>query len=569
MATELIITEGQAEGFKKAVEAGIIAPNTNMEEWFAAIQGISLRTEDSKAYYLSLNDSKTINKAFRAIVKVNREIRAKFKHIENYEKNPAVLSTWRKEYERVFLSNRIPRKKIKRLYMDMEAGGGTWCYTLIGVDGNGDTGADSGVIETYEVYSSNQDLHGKILRTDTHTNFFAAPTIEERAEILGVPEDCKYLTSEEYDDLLYCFIAVRFLEGGTPTGQLQPEADFLPAISDPFISIFANTGRASLNKMEDASGFEDAQQLSLVTADGISVTVPLSKYFKDLLPNINAHKLLRQAIMKLQDSGFTNTTVNIPLKDIMEFRSVSDRNTIEEKVDRATDCLVIPVVKFKSAAGGFVKDHIADRAKYVPGGRGKTAYAEITFGKITFAKLKEDYDRGQLALYPKELGWIPDNKPTTFKLLELFHDHKRRNLNDKAENRLKVKTILKYLQLPTFEELSARGRAGHARQLIIDPLNEALSDLAFGFKGINGRTIKPQFDSWYFKEGGGDPISLQELEDYYYKSKNWLDFENLLIEVKWINEPDYSKERAARASHKPKKRGRPPKAKPQDNQPIE
>lgn len=549
---EKLIEEGKGltpeESFNKAVEKGIIHKGTTREDFLKAFQYVDKTGRDinPEAYALTLNEARYIERAYLTQHSVLRS----FLSLDEAEfADPAKQAYIQEQVDKALAKRHITRKRINAIAEAVLYEGRYWSFDI----GNLiiPAGKQYPVAQEYVVVSNTEGIDGIRFSEDTCPAFFDSWDAAEEAAALGIPDTVKYIPSSE-------LFILRQVYGAHLEKLTKPQAqekNFFRIPNNPAINALVNMGSQSLMEKTLLENFGKSNYEIKVNG-GVSVYIPQDQIDDIIIGNVDTDKLLRQAINASYQSGYRSKEVILSLSDIMEAQGKKDRKTAAATLRSSLKRLeAISITYNNQITGSFSKRRIVQSVDY-DAGRGRQAIARIVFTDAYYNMLKDTTAAGMIAAYPDKILKISAKNKHSYIFALQFFTNMRRNLGKKNECRLSVQSLLNSSGLPLYDSLKDKSQVA---QRIITPFDEALSLLE-----------KEHILSYEYRYPGGGVLTHEDLEKLY---TNYETFSSLMVWAYFYDEPDYTTIRKSRELNgktaAKKKRGRPLKNKPQDEQPIE
>lgn len=498
--------------------------------------------------------TRDINYLFKA-VRLYLDICRKYMHLDDETiRGKEIQAKIRKEVAEAYANGNISQTRIDKIadkvFLD---GRGFWSYTLTGIIPLNPTisaplddiqRADlisDNVKEVYTVESNLEGINGLEINDHDNRAFFETNDITVKAKLLSIPADAKYILWTELD-LLKMLSGTRLSGLEIPIRKEQPGFHSTP--SSPLINVLHDIGAVALREKVMISDFgKDTYEIK--ASNSVTVYTDAEGYSDIMFKSPNVDKLLNQLNSKAYAMNYNSKSVSLTVDEIMEARGLKDRKSAANSLRKEADTLYRFTIDYKDkTTGSFGRRRIVQAIDYV-GGKGRTAQVVATYSDAFFKHISESKT---IIKRRDSIMKIPGNKTTEYFLACAFEDHERRNIdNPTIRNRLSVANLLEKCKLTAYEDLNDKAQVS---QLIITPFREALDYLEE--RGIF---------SHKFLHKGGDFLTYEELDrlDYDYRL-----FSSLIVEVDWYEEADYTQLLEAKASRKPKKRGRPRKTQQQE-----
>ena len=415
----------------------------------------------------------------------------------------------------------------------------------------------------FKITISTEEQIKDITLDDKHA-FFKAETMQERAAVLGLSDLYLYISSFELNTLgLLHYLFSLYDASQEAAHQIQSAPNiggaFYPIIStnifNALSSIGANAKRPTLKKKRNEQG----RQISIteyLTSAGVNIS------FADFSPyaaggficvgDPNTDKLLLQAQLITAQTG--KKELEISISDFMKFRGYSNnyRKEAIEKARQACERL--------SRAGSDVD--ISDNSASLKGRWNYTQKCFVTqtenhgANKIIIVWTDDIFEHivkftakgQQIEQLDKNIVSIPDNQSPAYNIARKFSRHTRSNAGKSNDHKLTVQTLLEAcptlpLYTESYKDIAPELKTNYikypsqAPARIIEPFIDALEYIT------NKKHI---FKSYKFKNKSGHTLTDAELSE---ARKNYKLFISLIVEVAYINEPDYGHLKEQKAKH--------------------
>lgn len=501
-------------------------------------------------FALSVREVNYLVKAVRIYLGIGR----KYIHLgDEAWRSKEVQDKIAKEVAEAYANANISQTKIDKIadkvYLDER---GFWSYSLTGIYPLKPTPVPLShiqqnnivseyVVESYTIESNLEGINGLEINDHNNREFFETTDISVKAKHLSIPADARYLPWTELD-LLKILSGTRLSGLEMPIRKEQPGFHSTP--SSPLINVLHDIGAVALREKVMISDFgKDTYEIK--ASNSVTVYTDAEGYSDIMFKSPNVDKLLNQLNSKAYAMNYNSKSVSLTVDEIMEARGLKDRKSVANSLRKEADTLYRFTIDYKDkTTGSFGRRRIVQAIDYV-GGKGRTAQVVATYSDAFFKHISESKT---IIKRRDSIMKIPGNKTTEYFLACAFEDHERRNIdNPTIRNRLSVANLLEKCKLTAYEDLNDKAQVS---QLIITPFREALDYLEE--RGIF---------SHKFLRKGGDFLTDEALDrlDYDYRL-----FSSLIVEVDWYEEADYTQLLEAKASRKPKKRGRPRKTQQQE-----
>lgn len=497
------------------------------------------RTETPNAFLLTLKEAKLLMRARRA----ETQALEKYSHFDEEQiKKPEIQAKIKEDILSAYHKKRISTANLLKACKKVQESRHWTFYLSEVIIGYGQQ------THIYEYKSNIPGVGGKIT-PETFPNFYGKDhTVSEIAQILGIPDGTLYADDFE---LVSASHAYSVLAQTIQAPGDSKEQTFIAVKSSPIIDVFDYITRSSIRSAVHMEGFEDMYEIT--AKNGVKLTLKAEAYGVMPLASQNADKLLIQCNNKSILTGYKSDKVSISLSEFMNARKLKDRKEAAKKAREALNFIfAIALTAEEQYGGSFQKKRIVQSADYIQGKGQQESTLTIQYTSDYFNHLKRIPQQAQ---YPPEILAIPDNKKNSYIFAKEFCHSKRNNIGTGEENRLRVSTLLQYSTLPKYEDLPNKAQAS---QKIIGPFIDALDYLEeIGILSYEFKYSKT--------EKKGDELTEKDLQALF---TDYALFSSLIVEVAWINEPDYShlierkrqqKAIAAAKETAPKKRGRPRK----------
>lgn len=259
-----------------------------------------------------------------------------------------------------------------------------------------------------------------------------------------------------------------------------------------------------------------------ITRGDFIVTIPHYDTLTGL--KTSTHQLLDAITLALTADPRKNPVVQLPLKDYMELRGLTDVKEARKQVKADLDTLFNVEITFTEKRGkgepkNWAKMRICDAV-----GEIKNGVIIFSFGR-TFHSLLLNYPL--MPYQPEILKINPHKNPNSYYLGRKITELKNMNAGRLSEDTIAVQTLLDSTpELPTYSEVMSGNK--NLTDRIIRPFERDLDALEDSF-------------SWEYCHSKGEPLTEQELARFDYET-----FKNCLVKIHWKNYPDQTERLQAR-----------------------
>ena len=292
-----------------------------------------------------------------------------------------------------------------------------------------------------------------------------------------------------------------------------------------FMKITYSKATVGMTKMQSRYGNKDLWGTLTIEENGICLQV---KDFSDIGKafGITTHKLLCAGLIWFtknnnigDDRDNIQTEIIIPLREYallcghssIEEKDENDKNRANESLKRVRKqiskdlkLLLQSSLQWQESTRGKKEDY---ECSILIDGRIRNGYIYMTFSQ-DFAKYLK---HRRITEYPERLFSVDNRKANAYRIGQAcaFHFYNTNNKKDGNFNKLRVKTLLTYTNLPTIENVRKEKR-GTWRARIKEPLEKALNELLA--KGI--------ISKWEYKQKEN---SLLSDENHKMTYEEWAD----------------------------------------------
>lgn len=450
-----------------------------------------------------------------------------------------------------FKDKRISCKTLRKHY-DRLNGLKYWSakLTQIGIGG----GKGKRTVYGYEIVSNLPEINGKTVRTD-NTNAFnknIPEDIAEQARQLRIPDGVLFVSDAEIFALEYMRPVWLYV-----LADKQDTSPYKWTANTAASNAFTNIGALSVLNADEMQAYDDRNRIvikHIITGTKGVKIYTTDEGFKLSFLSAGIDMLYTQLLQKAIEVG--SKTVPITLDEYMSTRGLKDRSSADEQLKKELLGLKHSEIGFTGSAWEKGKGKevfgIVSILQAVYGisseerSKGRKIEYVAQFSEAVF----EDMKAAPKKLLPQAALKIPSKRPNAWKIVNEFSTAYRTNgaSNRPQTCRLSVKKLLDMLTYPPYETLADKGQAG---QRIIRPFlrdMDLIEELGIFSYQLQHKQIA----------GGRVELTDDELDRY---ETDYTLFSSLIVEVKWLNPPDYSNlkekqmERLEQAN-KPK-RGRP------------
>lgn len=492
----------------------------------------------------------TITSARRLIKAQNimREEISKYIHLDEKEiKKAEVQKRMRDEIVSAFKKNRINLDLLEKVYFQVK-NAQYWTYYITGLD------TDIG-ISGYKVASNVPELNGKIITWDKYPDFFSDDTtIAEKGKMIGIPKGVLFLT---YLEASACNSVERIIP--YITEKKNKTTDFLSAKSGTIIDALSRITDTALKKPAKAQEFNaDGEKTDILEfeSNGIKFNIEAGKFNALSITSPGTDKL-KTILENMTIVNGYNKNFEISLSDYMAFLGLKDRKEAAKKAKRAVDVLGALSIRAENSKGSLARYTFFQSLIY--------NVQDGPRGAVITGKWADDYlellrKAPHMVKVPRAILSIPDNRRNEYSFAKAFYLHKRINIGKTGniENRLRVSALLENSTLPQYASLKDKSQA---RQKIIEPFVKAFDYLS-----------ENKILTYCFRYASGSLVDQILVGDRLKDALNdYKIFSSLIVEVKWMKEPDYTHllekkqariEKASAQTEQKPKRGRPRKSNP-------
>lgn len=257
-----------------------------------------------------------------------------------------------------------------------------------------------------------------------------------------------------------------------------------------------------------------------ITKGDFIVTIPHYDTLTGL--KTSTHQLLDAITLALTADPRKNPIVQLPLKDYMELRGLTDVKEARKQVK--ADLETLYNISIHCKPNGKSSDNYIDMRLCDAKGEIKNGVILFSFGSM-FHRILMNYP---LMPYQTEILKInPHKNPNSYYLGRKITELKNMNAGRLSEDTISVQTLLDSTpELPTYSEVMSKDKALSRR--IIEPFERDLNALEDSF-------------SWEYCHSKGEPLTEQELASFDYET-----FKNCLVKIHWKNYPDQTERLQAR-----------------------
>lgn len=372
--------------------------------------------------------------------------------------------------------------------------------------------------ELYEYW----DKHNITITRQTKYSYAAGfeHNPESLRAALYLDQDYKYLSYGEYDTLQLIIEIAEYKSEPFTT-------DYLPIKNTPEVMALTRVGRKSYNEsIKRYDEMNETDILSLINTAGVKIVIS----GREIKPHefVLMGKTLELINNAYTVTGFKSEWVTLTVDECMDYLGISDRKRAKELLKKAADNLIYTTIEPKDGS----KLNLIEATKPIKNG------ILILLGRNLYNSLKPD---GRMDYRPKSLGKLLGN---TWKIANTILTLKRNNLGNPNENRVRIATLLKDMDLPTESDITPN----RYKQQIVEPFYTHLNNAA--------DTLKFKWD--IVKPNG---VTLTPIE----KTLAMMDYNEMikyLIQFTWIREPEeYEHIRAERVKNRERKSADKDKAK--------
>lgn len=279
------------------------------------------------------------------------------------------------------------------------------------------------------------------------------------------------------------------------------------------IMLFSDSGSKKLT-------LNDITNICEIKKDSVTLQI---KNYSDLKVciSINTHKLLSTAIAEFtRNNDYSkkekfNCRVHIPLREyaIKLGYTVKPQNNTKEEIKRVKNILdnvrknikknleLLSLISINWEGKGKNKDFLISRV--ISGYGIKSGYIILDFSY----SMAEMIMAMPITYYPTALMKIDARNPNSYSMAEMMSHYYNISSNVKrgTNNRLRVETLLKRTNLPTYEEVLKNGRGW--RERIKQPFENALDELVFC-------GVMKDWKYGCYAGGELNDVFREEIEDY-------------------------------------------------------
>ena len=402
----------------------------------------------------------------------------------------------------------------------------------------------------YKVTVSTEEKTKDIILDNNHA-FFKAETMQARAQALGLDNICLYVSRYELNTIDTLSLIFSVYDAGATAETIQTA----PVIESAFYRLVNSKALRALNIGAEAKKpklrkgrNEQGQQISIadyLSSAGVDIS------FTDFSPyaaggfitvgDPNTDKLLQQAQILTANTGAQK--LEITIKDFMEFRGLKDNKAAIETAKTACNRLrragseIAISDPIASLTGGW--NYVQKAFVAQTGNKGKNKIV-IEWTNDIYNHITANIKAGQqIEQIDKSIFTIPDKQAPAYNIACKFSSHLRINAGRVNDHRLSVNTLIdcvptwplyteEYKSIPEKDKCNYIKYPSQAPDRIIKPFIETLEYLT------NEKKI---FRSYKFLGKNGKPLTDAKLKE---ARKDYKTFINLIVEVEFNNEPDYT-----------------------------